>query len=150
MLPSPSPLPDPDPAQAECARTSRPVGPCPHGAPSLGRESPAEVCAGRVGGEGVGSPGQGRRRESARAWGPYGVLGKDREICSHCLSEAGSPMGGPKSAEQSDTGDRQSLASLRPSLPRDDPGHRGLVPPAGDLWPQPIGEYVNKPCLLGH
>lgn len=148
--PSSSCLPDPDPAQAECARTSRAVGPCPHGAPSLGRESPAEVCA-----EGEGERvreaqvREGRRNQS-RAWGLHGVLGKDREVCLHCLSEAGRPVGGPKSAEQSDTSGRQSLASLRSSLPRDNPGRRGLVPPTGSLWPQPVGEAVSKPRLLGH
>lgn len=137
---SSSSLPDPDPAQADCARTSRAVGPCPHGAPSLGREGPAEVCAeGR--GRGCGQPRSGKGGgNQPRAWGPRGVLGKDREVCLHCLSEAGRPVGGPKSAEQSDTGDRQSLTSLRSSLPRDNPGQRGLVPPTGYLWPQPIGE----------
>lgn len=75
-------------------------GSSPHGTPSLGRESPAEVvCRG----EGCGKPRSGKAGGVSRGpGGLHGVLGNDGQVLPVLFLRLQTPVGGQKSAEQSD------------------------------------------------
>lgn len=127
-------------------------GPSPHGAPSLGRESPVElVCRGG----GCRKLGLGRVEGISREPGDQVVCwGRMEEFCLCSLwPEAGRSQWEARNQLNKVTKvTEQSLAPRRSSVPRNNPGwcYRGLVPPtrspgAPAYWHH--GEYMNE-CHL--